>query len=58
MAGKLDSSVTAFKEAGSHMLQSDDFTVDDIITVLTDCLELSNNIKDPQLLGKVNCQIN
>eukprot|EP00063_Salmo_salar_P041701 XP_014016536.1 PREDICTED: tetratricopeptide repeat protein 24-like [Salmo salar] len=53
MAGKLDSAATAYKEAGSHMLQSDDFTMDDIITVLTDCLELSDNIKDPELLGKV-----
>ncbi|XP_023823947.1 tetratricopeptide repeat protein 24 [Salvelinus sp. IW2-2015] len=50
MAGKLDSAATAFKYAGSHMLQSDDFTMDDIITVLTDCLELSNNIKNPELL--------
>ena len=52
MAGKLDSATMAYKEAGSHMLQSDDFTVDDIITVLTDCLELSNNIKDPEFLGR------
>ncbi|CDQ67524.1 unnamed protein product [Oncorhynchus mykiss] len=52
MAGKLDSATMAYKEAGSHMLQSDDFTTDDIITVLTDCLELSNNIKDPEFLGR------
>ncbi|KAL0984872.1 hypothetical protein UPYG_G00149780 [Umbra pygmaea] len=53
VAGKLDSAALALKAAGGHMLQSHDFTVDDIITVLTDCLELSNHIKDPESLGNL-----
>ncbi|XP_067093436.1 tetratricopeptide repeat protein 24 [Osmerus mordax] len=51
VAGKLDTAAMALKEAGSHMLRSDDFTMDDIINVLTECLELSEDIKDPESLG-------
>ncbi|KAJ8005446.1 hypothetical protein DPEC_G00146730 [Dallia pectoralis] len=53
VAGKMDSAATAFKDAGSYMLQSNDFTMDDIITVLTDSLELCNQIKEPKSLGKL-----
>ncbi|XP_019896587.2 tetratricopeptide repeat protein 24 [Esox lucius] len=53
VAGKLDTAATAFKDAGNYMLQSNDFTMDDIITVLTECLELSNHVKDPKSLGKL-----
>ncbi|XP_036394578.1 tetratricopeptide repeat protein 24 [Megalops cyprinoides] len=53
LAGKLDSAAMALKEAGNHMLQSDDFTEDDIITVLTECLELTVTVKDEEILGKL-----
>uniref|UniRef100_A0AAY4E0Q7 Tetratricopeptide repeat domain 24 n=1 Tax=Denticeps clupeoides TaxID=299321 RepID=A0AAY4E0Q7_9TELE len=53
VAGRLDSAAMALKEAGSHMLQSGSFTADDIITVFTECLELSVNIKDQNTLCKL-----
>ncbi|KAJ8287967.1 hypothetical protein COCON_G00006260 [Conger conger] len=53
VAGKLESAAVALKEAGDHMLQSDDFTEEDIIAVLTECLELTISVKDEDTLGKL-----
>ncbi|XP_066538525.1 tetratricopeptide repeat protein 24 isoform X2 [Hoplias malabaricus] len=53
VAGKPASAAVALKDAGNHMLQSDLFTVEDIISVLTECLELSANISEPETLGKL-----
>ncbi|XP_035235207.1 tetratricopeptide repeat protein 24 [Anguilla anguilla] len=53
VAGKLESAAVALKEAGDHMLQSDDFTEDDVIAVLTECLELTVSVKDEDTAGKL-----
>ncbi|KAJ8354658.1 hypothetical protein SKAU_G00222250 [Synaphobranchus kaupii] len=53
MAGKLESAAVALKEAGDHMLQSHDFTEEDIIAVLTECLELTVSVMDEETLGKL-----
>ncbi|KAL7393146.1 hypothetical protein ABVT39_007119 [Epinephelus coioides] len=53
VADMLDSAATALKEAGSHMLQSDQFSHDDIIGVLAECLSLTNNITNPRILGEL-----
>ena len=55
MAGKLESAAVALKEAGDRMLQSDDFTEEDIIAVLTECLELTVSVEDKDTLGKPHC---
>ncbi|XP_054477490.1 tetratricopeptide repeat protein 24 [Anoplopoma fimbria] len=53
VAAMLDSAAAALKEAGSHMIQSDQFSHDDIINVLTECLSLTDNITDPRILGEL-----
>ncbi|KAJ8290074.1 hypothetical protein GJAV_G00008430 [Gymnothorax javanicus] len=53
VAGRLDCAALVLKEAGDHMLQSDDFTEDDIIAVLTECLELTISVKDEDTLDKL-----
>ncbi|KAK2909598.1 hypothetical protein Q8A73_007313 [Channa argus] len=53
VASMLDSAATALKEAGSHMVQSDQFSHDDIVNVLTECLSLTDSIKDPWTLGNL-----
>lgn len=53
LAAMLDSAAHAFKEAGSHMIQSDQFSHDDIISALTECLSLADQITDMRILGKV-----
>lgn len=51
VAAMLDSAAAALKEAGSYMVQSDQFNRDDITSVLTECLSLTDSIKDPRTLG-------
>uniref|UniRef100_A0A3Q1GMJ0 Tetratricopeptide repeat domain 24 n=1 Tax=Acanthochromis polyacanthus TaxID=80966 RepID=A0A3Q1GMJ0_9TELE len=53
MAAMLDSAATALKEAGSHMIQSDEFSQDDISAVLTECLSLTDSIGDQRILGEL-----
>ncbi|XP_070768242.1 tetratricopeptide repeat protein 24 isoform X2 [Enoplosus armatus] len=53
MAAMLDSAAAALKEAGSHMIQSAQFSHDDIIGVLTECLSLTDSITDPRILGEL-----
>ncbi|XP_044063972.1 tetratricopeptide repeat protein 24 isoform X2 [Siniperca chuatsi] len=53
VAAMLDSAAAALKEAGSHMIQSDQFSHDDIIGVLTECLRLTESITDPRILGEL-----
>ncbi|XP_030638985.1 tetratricopeptide repeat protein 24 [Chanos chanos] len=53
VAGRLDSAAVALKETGTNMLHCDRFSADDIITVFTDCLELSVSITDKEMLGKL-----
>ncbi|XP_063054724.1 tetratricopeptide repeat protein 24 [Engraulis encrasicolus] len=53
VAGRLDSAALALKEASTHMLESDSFTSDDVISMLSQCLELSVSIKQPDTLGKL-----
>lgn len=53
LAAMLDSAAQAFKEAGRHMMESDQFSHDDIISTLTECLSLADQISDPRVLGKV-----
>ncbi|KAM6995255.1 tetratricopeptide repeat protein 24 [Tautogolabrus adspersus] len=52
-AAMLDSAAAALKEAGSHMIQSDQYNRDDIISVLTECLSLTENITEPGILGEL-----
>ncbi|XP_072534836.1 uncharacterized protein [Salminus brasiliensis] len=53
VAGKPASAAVALKDAGNHMLQCDCFSSDDVIGVLTECLELSANISEQESLAKV-----
>ncbi|XP_060777823.1 tetratricopeptide repeat protein 24 [Neoarius graeffei] len=53
VAGMLASAAVALKDAGNHMLKCDCFSADDVISVLTDCLELSAKITEPATLGKL-----
>ncbi|XP_071779838.2 tetratricopeptide repeat protein 24 [Centroberyx gerrardi] len=53
VAAVLDSAAIALKEAGSHMVQSDQFSQDDITSVLTECLNLADSITDPRTLGEL-----
>ncbi|XP_030014246.1 tetratricopeptide repeat protein 24 [Sphaeramia orbicularis] len=53
VAGMLDSSATALKEAGSHMVKSDEFSQSDIISVLSECLSMTDSIPDPRTLGEI-----
>lgn len=51
LAAQLDSAASALSEAASHMIQSDGFSHDDITCVLTECLNLTEKIGDPRILG-------
>lgn len=51
VAAMLDSAATALKEAGIYMVQSEEFNCADITSVLTECLSLTDSIKDPRTLG-------
>ncbi|XP_071400192.1 tetratricopeptide repeat protein 24-like, partial [Centroberyx affinis] len=53
VAAMLDSAAIALKEAGSHMVQSDQFSQDDITSVLTECLSLADSVTDPRILGEL-----
>ncbi|KAG9276666.1 tetratricopeptide repeat protein 24 isoform X1 [Astyanax mexicanus] len=53
VAGKPASAAVALKDAGNHMVQCDGFSSDDVISVLTECLELSANITEQEALGKL-----
>ncbi|XP_068585922.1 tetratricopeptide repeat protein 24 [Cebidichthys violaceus] len=53
VAAMLDSAAGALKEAGSHMIQSDQFSHDDVTAVLTECLSLTDSITDPRILGEL-----
>ncbi|XP_066577548.1 tetratricopeptide repeat protein 24 [Amia ocellicauda] len=50
-AGRLDSAASALKEAGAHMLQSQDFTAEEILAVLGDCRALCDRIPEQDTLG-------
>lgn len=52
VAGRLDSAAVSLKEASSHMLQSESFSSEDVISVLSECLELSVSITDQHTLGE------
>lgn len=51
VAAMLDCAAVALGEAGSHMIQSDQFSHNDINGVLTACLSLTSSIPDPRILG-------
>uniref|UniRef100_A0A667ZPA4 Tetratricopeptide repeat domain 24 n=1 Tax=Myripristis murdjan TaxID=586833 RepID=A0A667ZPA4_9TELE len=53
VAAMLDCAAVALKEAGSHMVQSDQFSQDDIISVLTECLSLADSVTEPRILGEL-----
>ncbi|XP_041798631.1 tetratricopeptide repeat protein 24 isoform X3 [Chelmon rostratus] len=53
VAAMLDSAAAAFKEAVNHMIQSDRFSRDDINSVLTECLSLTDRITEPRILGEL-----
>ncbi|XP_068178977.1 tetratricopeptide repeat protein 24 [Antennarius striatus] len=53
LAAMLDSAALALKEAGSVMIQSDQFSRDDIIGVLNDCLSETDRITDAQMQGEL-----
>ncbi|XP_047454731.1 tetratricopeptide repeat protein 24, partial [Mugil cephalus] len=53
VAAMLDCAAMALKEAGSHMVQSDQFSHDDITSVLTECLSLTDSIDEPRILGEL-----
>ncbi|XP_077086096.1 tetratricopeptide repeat protein 24 [Siphateles boraxobius] len=52
-AGNTPASALALKDAGKLMLKSGHNATDDIISVLTDSLEMSANITDQETLGKL-----
>ncbi|XP_062393639.1 tetratricopeptide repeat protein 24 [Sardina pilchardus] len=53
VAGRLDSAAVALKQASTHMLQSGSFSSEDVIGVLSQCLELSVSLTDQHTLGKL-----
>ncbi|XP_059423141.1 tetratricopeptide repeat protein 24 isoform X3 [Carassius carassius] len=53
LAGNTSAAALALRDAGKHMMQSGRSSSDDIISVLTDSLEMSVNISDQQTLGKL-----
>lgn len=53
LAGNTCAAALALKDAGKHMLQSGRCAADDIISVLTDSLEMSTSITDQETLGNV-----
>lgn len=48
VAAMLDSAAAALKEAGSQMVQSEQFDADDVLSVLAECLSLTDDVKDPR----------
>ncbi|XP_056331020.1 tetratricopeptide repeat protein 24 [Danio aesculapii] len=52
-AGNVSAAALVLKDAGKHMLQSGCCARDDIISVLTDSLELSAHIQDQDTRGKL-----
>ncbi|KAK2903700.1 hypothetical protein Q8A67_008413 [Cirrhinus molitorella] len=53
VVGNASAAALALKDAGKHMLQSGRSSSEDIISVLTDSLEMSSGISDQQMLGKL-----
>ncbi|KAL2084581.1 hypothetical protein ACEWY4_020099 [Coilia grayii] len=53
VAGLLDSAALALKEASTLMLESGSFSSEDVIAMLSQCLELSVSITDQETLGKL-----
>ncbi|KAM3613782.1 uncharacterized protein V6R79_005062 [Siganus canaliculatus] len=53
VAAMLNSAAEAFREAGSHMIQSARFSHDDITGVLRRCLRLASRVTDPRILGEL-----
>ncbi|KAM4580994.1 tetratricopeptide repeat protein 24 isoform 1-T2 [Odontesthes bonariensis] len=53
VSSMLDSAAIALKEAGSHMIQSDQFSQDDVSSVLDDCLSLTDSITDLRTQGEL-----
>ncbi|XP_056142141.1 tetratricopeptide repeat protein 24 [Lampris incognitus] len=53
IAGRSDAAAIAHKEAASCMIQSEQFSVDDIISVLAECQVLSDSITDKHTLGEL-----
>ncbi|KAL4646731.1 tetratricopeptide repeat protein 24 isoform X1 [Arapaima gigas] len=53
VAARLDTSALALKAAASNMLKSDHFTKEDIISTLSECLDLSTSIKNKETLGEL-----
>ncbi|XP_056619279.1 tetratricopeptide repeat protein 24 [Triplophysa dalaica] len=51
LVGSTSAAALALKDAGKHMLKSGRCEPDDIITVLTDSLEMSTSITDQETLG-------
>lgn len=51
LVGSTSAAALALKDAGKHMLKSGRCEADDIITVLTDSLEMSTSITDQETLG-------
>lgn len=51
MADMLHSAAAALKQAGNHMIQSQQFSSDDITGVLDECLSLTHGISEPRILG-------
>ncbi|XP_072249512.1 tetratricopeptide repeat protein 24 [Leuresthes tenuis] len=53
VSSMLDSAAIALKEAGSHMIQSDQFSQDDVSSVLDACLSLTDSITDLRTQGEL-----
>ncbi|XP_024917302.1 tetratricopeptide repeat protein 24 [Cynoglossus semilaevis] len=53
MADMLHSAAAALKQAGNHMIQSQQFSSDDITGVLDECLSLTHGISEPRILGEL-----
>ncbi|KAM9309169.1 uncharacterized protein ttc24 [Pholidichthys leucotaenia] len=53
VASMLDSAATALKEAGSHMIQSEQCSHNDITSALSECLSLTDSVTDPTILGEL-----
>ncbi|XP_029360683.1 tetratricopeptide repeat protein 24 isoform X2 [Echeneis naucrates] len=53
VAAILDSAAIALKEAGNSMIQSHQFSCDDVINVLAECLSFKDNITEQRTLGSL-----
>ncbi|XP_029360682.1 tetratricopeptide repeat protein 24 isoform X1 [Echeneis naucrates] len=53
VAAILDSAAIALKEAGNSMIQSHQFSCDDVINVLAECLSFKDNITEQRTLGEL-----